>query len=76
LRSNEEAFAVLLLDQVKEDRTENHKFERKWLEAKHNKAQAARLFESDDEDAIAWTATEAAQVEESKCKSVSKRDQN
>ena len=34
-----EAFEVLLLDQVEEDRTENHKFERKWLEAKH-KAQA------------------------------------
>jgi hypothetical protein len=25
---------VLLLDQVKEDRTGNHKFERNWLEAK------------------------------------------
>jgi hypothetical protein len=34
-----EAFEVLLLDQVEEDRTENHKFERNWLEAKH-KAQA------------------------------------
>jgi hypothetical protein len=33
------AFAVLLLDQVKEDCTDNHKFERNWLEAKH-KAQA------------------------------------
>jgi hypothetical protein len=45
------------------------------LEAKHNKAQAARLFQSDDEDTIAGTADEAAQVEESGCKSVGKRDQ-
>jgi hypothetical protein len=27
-----EAFAVSLLDQVEEDRTENHEFERNWLE--------------------------------------------
>jgi hypothetical protein len=35
-----EAFVVLLLDQVKEDCTENNEFERNWLEAKH-KAQEA-----------------------------------
>jgi hypothetical protein len=65
---------VLLLDQVKEDnRTENHKFERNWLEAKH-KAQAVRLFESDDEDAIVQSANEAAQVEESGCESGGNRD--
>jgi hypothetical protein len=39
-----EAFAVLLLDQVKEDSTKNHEFERNWwLEAKH-KAQAEAVF--------------------------------
>jgi hypothetical protein len=38
-----EAFAVLLLDQVAEDRTENHEFERNWLEAKH-KAQAEAIL--------------------------------
>jgi hypothetical protein len=38
-----EAFAVLLLDQVKEDCTENHEFERNWLEAKH-KAQAEAVL--------------------------------
>ena len=39
-------------------------------------AQAARLIESDDEDAIpSRTANQAAQVKESECKSVSKRDQ-
>jgi hypothetical protein len=36
-------FAVLLLDQVEEDPTENHKFERNWLEAKH-KAQAEAIL--------------------------------
>jgi hypothetical protein len=32
---SDEPFAVLLLDQVKENQTENHKFERNWLKAKH-----------------------------------------
>jgi hypothetical protein len=40
---NVEAFAVLLLDQVKEDHTENHEFERNWLEAKH-RAQAEAVL--------------------------------
>jgi hypothetical protein len=54
---------MLLLDQVKEDLTENHEFERNWLEAKH-KAQAKAIL-SDDEDALAPTEKEAAPVEKS-----------
>jgi hypothetical protein len=38
----DEAFAVPLLDQVEEYCTENHKFERNWLEAKH-KTQAEAI---------------------------------
>jgi hypothetical protein len=38
-----EAFAVLLLDQVEEDCTENQEFERNLLEAKH-KAQAEAVL--------------------------------
>jgi hypothetical protein len=35
--------AVLLWDQVKENRAENHKFERNWLKAKHKiQAEAIR----------------------------------
>jgi hypothetical protein len=38
-----EAFAVLLLDQVEEDCTENNEFVRNWLEAKH-KAQTEAVL--------------------------------
>jgi hypothetical protein len=38
-----EAFVVLLLDQVEEDHTENHEFERNWSEAEHE-AQAQAVL--------------------------------